>query len=313
MGAEEAWQERSPPRGSPLRRQRARLGQSDRWASRSRLMLISGVALLVIAMIVARFLPQGRATGPVRPAVAMRPAVVATAAIGFGEKLNPEKLKLVNVPAQTLPTGHFARIDPLVMDQGRTAIRPIAANELVIEAALVAGARRLSTAPLLTPGLRALAVQVNEAAGLSGLVFPGDRVDVLMTRQPEEAMPYAEILAQNLRVLAVGDDMNIGREKPKLEKTVTLEVSPLQAQKLTLAMATGTISLALRQFSNEARVRLQSLQVSDLTDGTTTRLVRKPGSEPAAAAARPAAANQRPRQSVTVMRGGIATKAEILP
>ncbi|WP_020480439.1 Flp pilus assembly protein CpaB [Sandarakinorhabdus sp. AAP62] len=276
-------------------------------------MLISGAALLVIATIVARFLPQGRTAGAVRPAVAMRPAVVAAAAIGFGEKLTPDKLKLVDVPAQTLPSGHFARIDSLVVDQGRTAIRPIAANELVIEAALVAGARRLSTAPLLTPGQRALAVQVDETAGLSGLVFPGDRVDVLMTRQPEEAMPYAEILAQNLRVLAVGNDMNVGREKPKLEKTVTLEVSPLQAQKLTLAMANGTISLALRQFSNEARVRLNTLQVSDLTDGTTTRLVRKPGSEPVVAAPARPAANQRPVPSVTVMRGGAASAAGILP
>jgi pilus assembly protein CpaB len=314
MGAEEAWQERSPPRGSPLRRQRARHDRSDAWASRSRLMLISGVVLLVVAVIVARFLPQGRAAGAARPAIAMRPVVVAAAAIGFGEKLTAEKLKLVDVPPQTLPSGHFARIDPLVMGQGRTAIRPIAANELVIEAALVAGTTRLSTAPLLTPGMRALALQVDQTAGVSGLVFPGDRVDVLMTRQPDEAMPYAELLAQNLRVLAVGSDMNVGREKPKLEKTVTLEVSPLQAQKLTLAMANGTISLALRQFSNDARVRLNSLQVSDLNDGTTTRLVRKPGSAPAAPTpSRPAATHPRPVQGVVVMRGGTATTADILP
>ena len=77
-------------------------------------------------------------------------------------------------------------------------------------------------------------------------------------------------------------------------------------------MATGEIRLALRPFGNEARVRLQSMQVSDLNNGTATRLVRKPGSSPAAAP-RPGATTQRPRQSVTVMRGGVATTAEVLP
>jgi pilus assembly protein CpaB len=243
----------------------------------------------------------------------MAPAVVAVAPIGFGEKLTPDKLKLVDVPAQQLPKGHFARIDPLILGEGRTAMRPIAANEIVIEAALVAGATRLSTAPLLGPTMRALAVQVNDVTGVSGLVFPGDRVDLFLVRQPDEAMPYAELLAQNIRVLAVGSDMNVARDKPGVVKTVTLEVTPLQAQKLPLAMATGEIKLALRPFRNEARVRLESLQVSDLNDGTTTRLVRKPGNTPATAAPRPAATNQRPSPSVTVMRGGVSATAEVLP
>lgn len=115
------------------------------------------------------------------------------------------------------------------------------------------------------------------------------------------------------RVPAVGSDMNIARDKPGVVKTVTVEVNPLQAQKLPLAMATGEIRLALRPFSNEARMRLESLQVSDLNDGTTTRLLRKPGSAPAKAARRPAVANQRPAPGVTVMRGGVATTTEVLP
>ena len=67
-----------------------------------------------------------------------------------------------------------------------------------------------STAPLLGPTMRALAVQVNEVAGVSGLVFPGDRVDLFLIRQPDAAMPYADLLAQNIRVLAVGSDSESG-------------------------------------------------------------------------------------------------------
>jgi pilus assembly protein CpaB len=309
MGVEDRWQDRAPRRVPAWRGRDDRNGRVQR---RSRWMLISGSALLLVAMMVARWLPNGPGRNAARPAIAMAPAVVAVAPIGFGERLTPEKLKLVDVPAQQLPKGHFARIDPLILGQGRTAMRPITANEIVIEAALVAGATRLSTAPLLGPTMRALAVQVNEVTGVSGLVFPGDRVDLFMVRQPEEAMPYADLLAQNIRVLAVGSDMNIAREKPGVVKTVTLAVSPLQAQKLPLAMATGEIRLALRPFRNDARVRLETLQVSALNDGSTTRLVRKPGSAPAATT-RPAVANQSPASSVIVLRGGTTSAAEVLP
>ena len=309
MGVEERWQDRAPRR---FRGWRGADDRNGRLQQRSRWMLMAGMALLIVAAMLMRWLPNGPGRPAARPAMPMVPAVVAAAPIGFGEKLTAEKLKLVEVPARQLPAGHFARIDPLILGDGRTAMRPIAANEIVIEAALVAGATRLSTAPLLRPGLRAMAVQMTDVSGVSGLVFPGDRVDVLMTRQPEEAMPHAELLAQDVRVLAVGSDMNIARDKPGVTKTVTLELNPLQAQKLTLAAANATISLALRQFSDESRIRLPSLQVSDLNDGTPTRLVRKPGTATQAAPARPSASAPRPPAAVIVVRGGEATEEPVL-
>lgn len=311
MGAGDTWQVRLPPRRSWLRR--ARNDRDDIGAQRSRIMLISGGVLLLLAMFVARSLPQKHGIGAARAAIAMVPAVVAATAVGFGEKLTPEKLKIVDVPAQALPKGSFQRIDQLLQGQGHTVMREIGVGEVLIEAALVAGATRLSTAPLLTPTMRALAVEVNEVSGVSGLVTPGDRVDVFMTREPEEALPHAELVAQNLRVLAVGTDMNIARDKPGVVKTATLEVTPAQAQKLVLAMAAGRITLALRQFSDTQGVRLQSLQVSDLNDGTITRLMRKPGSQPAAAPSARSPAAARPARSVIVMRGGEPNRAQPLP
>ncbi len=311
MGAGDTWQVRLPPRRSWLRR--GRNDRDDIGAQRSRIMLISGGVLLLLAMFVARSLPQQHGIGAERTAITMVPAGVAATAVGFGEKLTPEKLKIVDVPAQGLPKGSFQRIDQLMQGPGRTTMREIGVGEVLIEAALVAGATRLSAAPLLTPMMRALAVEVNEVSGVSGLVTPGDRVDVFMTRQPEEALPHAELVAQNLLVLAVGSDMNIARDKPGAVKTATLEVTPAQAQKLTLAMATGQISLALRQFSDTQGVRLQSLQVSDLNDGTITRLVRKPGSQPAAAPAERSPAAARPARNVIVMRGGEPSQTHLLP
>ena len=309
MGAEETWQKRLRPRQLLP----SWVMPDDRggyqW-QRSRLLLVAGGVLALAAVFVARTLPQANGN-TATPALATVAVVAAAADIGFGETLTIDKLKLIAVPANSLPKGHFARIEQVMQPPGHTALRPIAANELITAPALAAGATRLSTAPLLGPTMRALSVPVDDVSGVSGLIAPGDRVDVLMTRQPEEAMAHAELIAQNIRVLAVGADMNIAREKPGAAKSVTLELTPAQTQKLTLALATGTIGLALRHFDDDDRIRLQSLQVSDLNDGTITRLIRKPGASGPAPARAPAA--HAPAPSITVMRGGEITQVPVLP
>ena len=241
------------------------------------IMLIAAVALGLVAVLFARtFLGGGAETASTTATVRTVPTVVAAADITFGEKITPEKVKVVDWPAGNLPQGSFQRIEDLTMGVGRTAMRPIGANEILTDKSLATGANRLSTAQLLNPQMRAVSVPVSEVSGVSGLIFPGDRVDVFMTRTPEEALPYAELLAQGARVLAVGVDMNVGKDKPEIVKSATLEVTPLQAQKIALAMTVGQLNLALRHFSDESRVRLQTAQVMDLNDGTVTRLVRKP-------------------------------------
>ena len=252
------------------------------------IMLIAAVALGLVAVLFARTFLGGSGDSA-NPAAAVRTVatVVAAADISFGEKITPEKVKVVEWPAGALPQGSFQRIEDLTMGVGRTAMRPIVANEILTDKSLATGANRLSTAPLLNPQMRAVSVPVNEVSGVAGLIFPGDRVDVFMTRQPEEALPYAELLAQGVRVLAVGVDMNVGKDKPEIVKSATIEVTPLQAQKIALAVTVGQVNLALRHFSDESRVRLQTAQVMDLNDGTITRLVRRPnsgggGSAPAA-------------------------------
>mgnify|MGYP002779994771 CR=1 FL=1 len=243
------------------------------------IMLIAAVALGLVAVLLSRTVLSGGDTPSIasgQGAVRTVPTVVAAADIGFGEKLTPDKLKVVDWPADTLPQGTFQRVDELVTGQGRAAMRPITANEILTNTSLSQGATRLSTAQLLNPQMRAVSVPVNEVTGVSGMIYPGDRVDVYFSRQPEEALPYSELLAQGARVLAVGLDMNVGKDKPEVVKSATLEVTPLQAQKITLALAAGQINLALRHFTDESRVRLQTVQVTDLNDGTITRLVRKP-------------------------------------
>jgi len=268
------------------------------------IMLIAALVLGLVAVLFARAFLGGARQGGERVALRTVPTVVAAADINFGDKITPDKLKIVQWPADNLPAGSFQRLEDLTSGQGRAAMRPIIANEILTQSSVANGTNRLSTAPLLNPEMRAVAVPVSEIAGVGGLVYPGDRVDVFFTRQPEEAQPYVELLMQGVRVLAVGLDMNVGKDQPGVVKSATLEVSPLQAQKLSLANSVGQLNLALRHFSDESRVRLQTGQVMDLNDGTITRLVRKPSANAPPAnsgGAGPAAAPQ--PKGVTVIRG----------
>ncbi len=311
MGVETAWQQQMARRLAVYRQQRALDDRGDARRRTARNMLIMALLLGLLAYYLSRSIaPPVSASGHAGRTVKV---VAAAAEIGFGEAITPDKLKLIDWPAGALPKGSFSRIDELIGPNSRAALRPIAVNELLLGTALASGAARLSTAPLLAPGMRAVAVPVNEVSDVGGFVFPGDRVDVFITQQPDGAMPYAELIAQNIRVLAVGTDMNIGKDKPEVVHAATLEVTPLQGQKLTLAMMTGQISLALRQFSDDGRIRLESLQVSDLNDGTVTRLVRKPGSTQGAGspARTPPAAPSGP--GVMVIRGNEVTREAVLP
>ena len=250
-------------------------------------MLVAAILLGLAAVFFARMFllaPSGNdaRTGNVRTVS----AVVASAPVAFGEKLTPDKLKVVQWPANGIPAGSFQRVADALGDNNRVALRAIDANELVTDKALSGKNGRMSSSPLLGATMRAISVPVSEAAGAAGFVVPGDRVDVYLTRGAEEEnQPYTDLLMQDVRVLAVGQDANVGKDKPEIVKTATIEVTPLQAQKAALAMTVGQLTLSLRNLVDESHVRLETAQLLDLNDGIVTHIVRKPrggsGSAPA--------------------------------
>ncbi|WP_310498708.1 Flp pilus assembly protein CpaB [Sandarakinorhabdus sp.] len=279
------------------------------------IMLVAAVMLGLLAVLFARSFVS-KSSDPAVAALRTVPVVVAQTDIPFGEKLAVEKLKVVDWPADTVPQGSFQRVADLVTDEGRISMRAIGANEIVLMSAVSDQSNRLSTTKLLAPNMRAVSVPLNEVTGVAGMVYPGDRVDVYFTRQPEEAQPYGELLAQGARVLAVGQDMNVGKDKPELVKAATIEVTPLQAQKIALAQTVGNLVLALRQFTDESRIRLETLQVTDLNDGTITRLIRRQnsgGGQAAPAAAAGPSGPATPRgPTVQVIRGSEGSTMPIL-
>jgi pilus assembly protein CpaB len=274
-------------------------------------MLAAAILLGLLAVVFARFflLP-----GEKDVAVAEAPtvaAVVAAQPFAFGDKITADKLKVVRWPAAGIPAGTYQRIADAVGTDDRVALRAIDTNELVTVAAVSGKESRLSASQLLGPTMRAASIPISEASAAGGFVAPGDRVDVFLTRQPDDdQMPYSDLLIQNARVLAVGQDSNVAKDKPEIVRTATIEVTPVQAQRLALAQQVGTLSLSLRNILDESRVRLETAQVLDLNDGTVTRILRKARAAdpaPAAPVGPPGTApviQRPPGPSVEVYRGG---------
>ena len=280
-------------------------------------MLAAAIVLGLLAVFFARFflLPGDKPVGVAGAQTV--PAVVAAQPFAFGDKITADKLKIVRWPAAGIPAGTYQRIADAVGTDDRVALRAIDTNELLTTAAVSGKDSRMSASALLGPTMRAASIPISESSAAGGFIAPGDRVDVFLTRLPDgDEMPYSDLLIQNARVLAVGQDSNVAKDKPEVVKTATIEVTPLQAQKLALASSIGTLSLSLRNIVDESHTRLETAQILDLNDGTITRILRKPKAAgtaaPAMAGPAPAAGPPKPTgPSVEIVRGTTPTRYSV--
>lgn len=144
---------------------------------------------------------------------------------------------------------------------GAVARQPLAAGVPIARSAIVQPGERGFLAAVLPRGKRAITINVDEMGSLSGLALPGDRVDVILTYsigtgdETEEPVRASETVLSNLRVLAF--DQRLGPEAKGFDdapvaRTATLEVSPREAEVVTLAQTIGTLSMVLNSVRDDA-------------------------------------------------------------
>jgi pilus assembly protein CpaB len=215
----------------------------------------------------------------------LRPVVVAATQIDRGVATQGFLLKVARFPADGVPTGAFASLTELTGPNSRIALRAFAANEPILESKLAA----VGSAPVMSmnlkPGMRAISVKSDEVVGVGGFVVPGDKVDVLVTRQLEQsgnAPTVVQALAED--VLVLGVDQIDDTDKPTVAKAVTLEVTADQAQSISLAKAVGVITLALRQTADDSKLSRKTLSAGDLGGAATHPAVARPARSAAPAA-----------------------------
>jgi pilus assembly protein CpaB len=284
-------------------------------------MLMLGLALLLAAVSVylARGWLQSQAqlagTTEDEP-LAVSQVVLASVPMQFGTVIREEHLKMVNWPEESVPEGAFTSFEELLGDgtEERIALRAIETNEPILKPKVSGFGARASLSVAIDPDMRAFTISVNAIHGVAGFVLPGDRVDVLLTRKRSGDL-ITDILLQNMKVLATDQDSNEAREGPKVSRSVTLEVTPAQAQKLVLAQEVGTLSLALRHIGNAKAEAPQTVSIADLTVGEANEVPSvEPNTEPSKAVIVPKeGARGRALSQVRITRGLTTEEVEVTP
>jgi pilus assembly protein CpaB len=225
--------------------------------------------------------------------------VVATQDIAFGQVIDGVKVETMNWPAAALPKGSFADFGSVLPPDGtepRRARMAIAKGEILLASKVSNFGEKVTIVQSLGPNSRAISIKVTAETGVGGFVTPGDKVDVILTHGKDQDMKTVTII-QNIRVIGVDQEANAEKEKPGVARTVTLEVTAEESQKLALAQKAGTLSLTLRTIEDEDEQVLESISLRDV--------LREPEPEETVA---PAQATVR---SVVVRRGTETTEDEL--
>jgi len=151
---------------------------------------------------------------------------------------------------------------------GGVARRDIIAGEPVSSASIVTANEGGFMSAVLTPGKRAISIAVNSTSGNAGFIFPGDKVDLILTHKLAEGTLASETFVEDVRVLAIDQMLNNPDNKAVIAKTITLEVSPKQAEMINVAISIGSISVSLRslaQGTNDTKPKMDNTSETDKT------------------------------------------------
>ncbi len=217
--------------------------------------LAGGTGLLVRSYLAQKTaeveaVPLARAPAP------QKSVLVARNAITRGQILKPQDFSW-----QVWPEGGIDRnyiqsgTRPAEEFTGWVARDPIAPGEPIIEAKIVSPGSRGFLAAALAPGMRAVSVPVTATSGISGFVFPGDQVDILITHplpalaNSNESHKASETVLRDVRVIAVDQKLDSKGSEAVVAHTATLEVTPKQSEIIAVASEMGKLSLSLRSLA----------------------------------------------------------------
>jgi pilus assembly protein CpaB len=215
--------------------------------------------------------------------------VVAAADIPIGSTITEPQLKITSWPKDSIPPGSSGDIKALV---GRVAIRSISNGDAVTEQKLkpkAGGAGSGFMTYIVPQGHRAITVAVNEVAGVAGFITPNDRVDVVLTTPipGSQNENISKIILQNVPILATGQITDQKEGKPVVVPTVTLDLTPDDAEKLVLAGSKGSLQLLLRNISDIAPVESKGATISKVLTGSERPAIKPTATPKPRRAAKP--------------------------
>ncbi len=277
---------------------------------RARTLILIVIALSLAggtAMLVRSFLAQKTVEAEAAPlARAFAPqksVLVARGVIARGQILKPQDFSWQVWPDGGIDRNYIqAGTRSAEAFTGWVARDPFAPGEPISEVKIVAPGSRGFLAAALAPGMRAVSVPVTATSGISGFVFPGDQVDILITHglpggggNADSQHRAAETVLHDVRVIAVDQKLESKNGEPLVAHTATLEVTPKQSEIIAVATEIGKLSLSLRSLAAASSEKSTADSPAGDEKGTFTmdsevsQLLPKPGAG---------------AEGVTVLRGG---------
>ena len=179
--------------------------------------------------------------------------VVAKSDIPLGEKITAEHLTLLPMPNGSVPEGAFRKASEVV---GRVAIVPIGIRDPITYSKLAPEGTEGGLSAVIPQGYRAMTVKVDDVVGVQGFIMPGSFVDVVAIIVPpgdQTRGPISKIVLQSIKVLASGPKIDTpeNQRTPSEVRSVTLQVTPEQAEKLVLAANEGKLQLVMRNYTDQ--------------------------------------------------------------
>jgi pilus assembly protein CpaB len=208
--------------------------------------------------------------------VATAPVVVALKDMPEGATIDRTSIATNAWPLPTIPAGAFSSSDSVV---GRVTRVAVFAGEPIVPGRLAPNGTGPGLEVKITPGKRAMAIRINDVAGISGLIQPNSRVDVMVTmKNPEKDKPeISKLFMENMRVLSVGTEVHRGADgKPINATTATLEVTPQEAERLAAATTQGSIQLVLRGYGDPDSVKTAGATPADILTGFSAPAPSRP-------------------------------------
>jgi pilus assembly protein CpaB len=273
------------------------------------------VVALILGLAAAVLVKRQMQAGSGGPPESSKLVAVAAAKrdVPSGHELTAEDVTTTNLPPEALPSQYFKTPGELV---GRVTTGGLVKGQIIAETQLAGANAGTGAAALLPEGKRALTVQINEFSGVAGMLTPGSHVDVVSVVRDGQNV-VARTIVQNLKVLAVGRQLTnaapSGGDPQPPANSVTLGVTPEEAQAIQLATSSGQPWLALRGGNDDTLVDAKPTRMEDLRgdDGADSSLpvARNDGSTdpfagPSRPTSRPADHIDQPRQRTLVMIRG---------
>ena len=194
--------------------------------------------------------------------------VIVEQPIEAGKAVTADQIKTIDWPGSAVPQDAFTQTANVV---GRIARVSMIPGEPVLPGKLAQKNATGGLSSTIPKGKRAITVHVNEVIAVAGFALPGSYVDVLVSGKDTDNQQFSRTVLSRIKVLAVAQETTADPDKPKLVNAVTLELTPLESEKLDLARNIGVLSLVLRNELDTGVINSAGVRLSDIVNTQSTR------------------------------------------